>query len=234
MNTVSHFDAFADRYDASLNEALSITGDDKEYFAKARLQWLYKKLGSLGENPGSVLDYGCGTGDTCHLLCGMPDVRCVEGVDVSQRSIEIARRQNQSRECSFYATTEYRPSGSIDMAYCNGVFHHIPVLDRSAAVEYIYRCLRPGGLFAFWENNPWNPATRFIMSRCAFDGDAITLSSRESCALLRAGGLEILSVDYLFFFPRFLSMFRPAEPVLSRVPLGGQYQVLCRKPQNKE
>jgi hypothetical protein len=28
----------------------------------------------------------------------------------------------------------------------------------AAAVDYVYRSLRPGGLFAFWENNPWNPA----------------------------------------------------------------------------
>ena len=39
--------------------------------------------------------------------------------------------------------------------------------------------LRPGGLFAFWENNPWNPGTRLVMSRIPFDRDAITLSALE-------------------------------------------------------
>lgn len=229
MTITAHFDEFADQYDVHLNSALSVTGEDKEYFANARLQHLGRMLQSLGESPRTVLDYGCGTGDTCQLLRGMPNVKSVEGVDLSLRSIEIAK-QHRNDECSFFTIADYKPREDVDLAYCNGVFHHIPVADRSTAVRYVYRALRPGGLFAFWENNPWNPATRFIMSRCAFDDDAIPLSSCESCALLRKGGFKVLSVDYHFFFPRFLRKLRPAESLLSKVPLGGQYQVLCRKP----
>jgi SAM-dependent methyltransferase len=229
MNASAHFDEFADHYDSHLNKALSITGEGKEYFALARLQWLFGKLKLLGESPHSVLDYGCGTGDTCKLFCGIAGVQAVEGVDLSSRSIEIAKLQNQSPACSFFTIKNYAPRGDVDLAYCNGVFHHIPVGERSAAIDYVYGSLRPGGLFAFWENNPWNPATRFIMSRCEFDRDAITLSSRESCGLLRKGGFKVLRVDYRFFFPRFLAMLRPAESLLSRIPLGGQYQVLCQK-----
>lgn len=231
MNTSSsYFDTFADNYDAHLNAALSLTGEDKEYFASARLKALRGKLKSLRENPRTVLDYGCGTGDTSQLLCQMPGVRNVVGVELSTRSVELARQQDRSRKCSFFATIEYRPDGSTDMAYCNGVFHHIPVPERIGAVEYIYRCLRPGGVLALWENNPWNPATRFIMSRCAFDDDAIMLTPREACGLVRKGGFDLLGVDYHFLFPRFLKWLRPVEFALSRLPLGGQYQVLCRKP----
>jgi glycosyltransferase involved in cell wall biosynthesis len=35
--------------------------------------------------------------------------------------------------------------------FCNGVFHHIPVLERPKAVDHIHRSLRPGDLFAFWD-----------------------------------------------------------------------------------
>jgi SAM-dependent methyltransferase len=231
MNTSSsYFDTFADHYDTHLNAALAVTGEDKEYFANARLQSVQGKLEALHESPHTVLDYGCGIGDTSQLLCQMSGVHNVVGVDLSMRSIEIARLQDRSRKCSFFSTTEYCPQGHMDMAYCNGVFHHIPILERRVAVEYIYRCLRPGGVFVLWENNPWNPATRFIMSRCAFDDDAITLTPREACALLSTGRFKVLGVDYHFFFPRFLKLLRPAESALSRIPLGGQYQVLCRKP----
>ena len=67
------------------------------------------------------------------------------------------------------------------------------------------------------------------MSRIEFDRDAITLSPPESRRLLSAGGFEILDTTSRFFFPRSLRVFRGAEPLLSRIPLGGQYQVLCRK-----
>jgi SAM-dependent methyltransferase len=118
----------------------------------------------------------------------------------------------------------------VDVVYCNGVFHHIPVPHRNGSVEYIYRCLRPGGLFALWENNPWNPGTRYVMYRCKFDQDAVKISPPEAARLLRKGGFEVLRTDYRFFFPHFLKPLRPLERSLARIPLGGQYQVLARKP----
>jgi hypothetical protein len=99
-----------------------------------------------------------------------------------------------------------------------------------SAVDYILRCLRPGGLFALWENNPWNPGTRYVMSRIPFDRDAVTITPPQATKLLRARGFQILGVNYLFFFPRFLKSLRFLEPYASRIPMGAQYQVLCRKP----
>ncbi|MCS7034896.1 MAG: class I SAM-dependent methyltransferase, partial [Phycisphaerae bacterium] len=89
---------------------------------------------------------------------------------------------------------------------------------------------RPGGYFAFWENNPWNPGTRFIMSRCPFDDDAIPLSPLESRRRVRVAGFTVMRTDFLFIFPKVLGWLRWMERPLSRLPLGGQYQVLCRKP----
>lgn len=97
-------------------------------------------------------------------------------------------------------------------------------------VNYIYRSLRQGGLFALWENNPWNPGTRYIMSRCPLDKDAITLAPPEVRHLLRTEGFEVLKTDFLFIFPRALRRLRWIEPLLARFPIGGQYQVLARRP----
>jgi SAM-dependent methyltransferase len=124
---------------------------------------------------------------------------------------------------------EYTPDGTMDLAFCNGVFHHIAPPERTAAVDYIHRALRPGGLFAFWENNPWNPGTRLVMKRIPFDRDAVTLTSREARQLLRERGFEILRTDFLFIFPRVLRWLRGVERFVTQWPLGAQYQVLCRK-----
>ncbi len=115
------------------------------------------------------------------------------------------------------------------MVYCNGVFHHIPPAQRAQTVNYIWHSLRPGGLFALWENNPWNPGTRYVMSKIPFDHDAITLVPPEARDLLRQGGFEIIRTDFLFLFPKPLKSLRWIEPWLRAMPLGGQYQVLCRK-----
>jgi hypothetical protein len=89
--------------------------------------------------------------------------------------------------------------------------------------------LRPGGIFAFWENNPLNPGTRYVMSRCDFDGDAIPIRSGDARRLLVENGFQIIAVQFLFLFPRFLRVLRGLETYVASLPFGAQYQVLCRK-----
>src|SRR5262245_46421534 len=57
----------------------------------------------------------------------------------------------------------------------------------SERVDIVFRAVRPGGLFAFWENNPWNPGTRYIMAQCEFDRDAMMLSTGQAERLLSNG-----------------------------------------------
>jgi hypothetical protein len=68
------------------------------------------------------------------------------------------------------------------------------------------------------------------MAHCVFDRDAVRLSAHEAMQRVRDRGFEMLALDYRFFFPRLLSKLRFLEPELTSVPLGAQYQVLCKKP----
>jgi hypothetical protein len=45
---------------------------------------------------------------------------------------------------------------------------------------------------------------------------------------LRDAGFGVVGTDFLFYFPRALRVLRPLERVMSSLPLGGQYLVLCR------
>jgi SAM-dependent methyltransferase len=232
MNGHEHqgFDPFASDYDVALARGISVSGEDKNYFAQRRVQWLLGCLTPMGAMPERVMDFGCGTGSSTPFFLEIPGLRYFLGTDQSQKSLEIARHAHGSPQAQFYLLADYQPAGILDLVYCNGVFHHILPQNRLAAVDFIYRSLRPGGLLAFWENNPWNPGTRYVMSRISFDRDAITLSSPQARQLLEAGGFEILRTDFLFIFPKFLYWCRPIEPLCSRLPLGAQYQILCRKP----
>jgi len=224
------FDSYAQDYDAALARGLSVSGEDKEHFARGRITWLSEYLKRLRQDPTSVMDFGCGTGSAAPLLRDLDGDPRVVGVDTSAESLRVARQSYGAEGTQFFTLNDYRPNEEIDLAYCNGVFHHIPLDERAAAVNYVYRALRSGGVFAFWENNPWNPATRYVMSRIPFDRDAITLSPLESRRMLRAGGFEVLGTDFLFIFPRALRWLRFIEPKVAKMPLGTQYLVLCRKP----
>jgi SAM-dependent methyltransferase len=227
------FDEYADpdAYDAALAQGVAISGEDKSYFAHGRVAFLAELLRSRGVRPLRVLDYGCGTGTATPFLLDMIGPPDLIGVDLSPRSIETARRLHGSARTRFLTLQQYHPCGEIDLVFCNGVFHHIPLDARAASVDYLARSLRPGGVFACWENNPWNPGTRLVMRRIPFDRDAITLTAPQARRLMAAGGFEILRTDFLFYFPRALSIFRKLEPRLAKLPLGAQYQLLCQKPE---
>jgi SAM-dependent methyltransferase len=230
MKPAAEFDSFASSYEADLDQALSVSGEGQDYFARGRVAWLTRCLRELGTKPRSVLDYGCGIGGTAVLLRELAGVESVVGLDPSERSLETARSRYGNSGIRFLNFENYSPCADVDLAYCNGVFHHIPVAERSRAAKYILQSLRPGGLFALWENNPWNPGARWVMAHCAFDRDAVPLTPPETADLLRAEGFEVLRTNFLFIFPRVLALLRFLEPSLARLPLGAQYLVLAYKP----
>jgi len=229
MSDTPLFDAYANSYDDALNQALSVTGLAKDHFCKERLTWLRRSLVAFGEQPRRGLDYGCGNGSSTPLLASILNLSEALGVDVAPKIVAKAREEHGSSHLQFATITEATTAEAFDVAYCNGVFHHIHKPERPAAVQYVYDRLRVGGIFALWENNPWSPAARYIMSRCAFDEDAQMLATGETKRLLQNAGFEILSTDFLFIFPALLNSLRPLERWARKLPFGAQYQVLARK-----
>lgn len=224
----AEFDQFSDSYEEDLHSALSVTGEGQEYYARERLVWLGKCLADLGRRPDRVLDFGCGVGMNSPLLLEYLGVSHVLGIDVSEKSIAIAREKRGPPNSSFETVSKFKERGSFDLAFCNGVFHHIEPGQRQDALAILRSALREGGILAFWENNPWNPGTKYVMSKCVFDENAITLSIPEAKKMLREAGFQILRTDTLFYFPAQLSALRPLGSLLRRLPFGGQYQVLAQ------
>jgi len=223
------FDDYAESYDDDLHRGLSASGERKEYFAEGRLRHLSERLMALGHVPDAVLDYGCGDGTTAPLFLSVLGTTSVVGVDTSEKALARATAAFGSDQIRFSTPSAMKPTPQFDLAFCNGVFHHIPPDARSDAMRYVHASLKPGGIFAFWENNPWNPGTRWVMHRIPFDRDAITISAPTGRRLFGQNGFQILSTDFLFVFPRVLSWFRPLEPHLVSTPLGAQYLILGRK-----
>ena len=225
----SFFDRYSRQYETQLQKGLSLTGESADYYAQQRVKWLKKKLDRLGFRGASLLDFGCGVGNAVPYFFAALGVRRVVGVDPSSSSLREARNSCPSPAVSFVHPDDLLAENEFDIAFCNGVFHHIPPVARIEALQTIWKALKPGGLFAFWENNPWNPGTRFVMSRIEFDKDAITINPWEAQKLLKKARFVSLSTDYLFIFPKVLNCCRFIEPFVSALPLGGQYMVLCKK-----
>lgn len=224
------FDQVATDYEAELQRGLAVSGESSDYFAQGRMEWLKRCLAKRRAAPQRALDYGCGTGNSAPYFFDTLGVETLVGVDVSSKSLEVARAAHTRAELQFAAIEgDAAPGAPFDLAFCNGVFHHIEKRDRAEAMRYIAASVGQGGYFAFWENNPWSPAARYVMSRIPFDRDAVMVWPREARRLMRAAGFEVLSTHFLFVFPSSLSALRGSERLVSRAPLGAQYQVLARR-----
>ena len=223
------FDQYAEDYESALHEGLAITGETQDYFARGRVNWLALQLRSMrGMSGPRILDYGCGVGNATPFLHAAFQPREIVGVDISDSSLRIARHRH-GHLARFVEATALQSLGTFDLAFCNGVFHHIPPGERDEVLRSVFAVVGGGGFFSLWENNPFNPGTRYVMSRIPFDRGAILLRSAEVRRRAVQAGFEVAAVDYLFVFPRVFSWLRPIEPLLRRWPIGAQYQVLLRK-----
>jgi SAM-dependent methyltransferase len=223
------FDRTAREYERLFERWLRITGASREHFARSRLNWLARLLREREIAPRRVMDFGCGTGMSLGLLAEILQAEQVIGLDTSEESLAVARESAGSRSVELATPAKYLPQQNLDLVFCNGVFHHIPVAERVTVVNYIHRCLRPGGIFALWENNPWNPVHAFAMKHSEIDKNAIPLPPPESRRLIASERFQVIRTDYLFFLPGPFRWIRSLEKWLIKVPLGAQYQVFARK-----
>jgi SAM-dependent methyltransferase len=219
----------SDEYREMLNRGLRLSGEGQEFFIRGRIESLESRL-PADHTVHRILDFGCGIGTaTAHLAERFPHAEIL-GVDTSENALDYAREHYGSDRVRFGGLAQLPQEGDFDLCHVNGVFHHIELESRIGAVQNIYRALRSGGRLALFENNPWNPGTRMVMSRIPFDRDAITLSPPETKHLLRTGGFTQPALSWsLFYFPRPLAFLRCTERALSYLPLGAQYCVLATK-----
>ena len=89
------------------------------------MRWLAGRLTGLGARSARVLDYGCGTGGTSPELLEQLHAQTVVGVDASRESLDVARKRHADPRLRFTAMSDLEPSGQFEVAYCNGVFHHV-------------------------------------------------------------------------------------------------------------
>ena len=216
----NEFDRFAKNYDATLAQVIPGGGDENAYFAEYKVALMAKHLGTA---PKRILDYGCGIGRSLPWLAKyFPDAE-LWGFDLSKDCLHTASQCGV--EAKLTSSWAAPTMGKFDLILAANVFHHIPWVERSGALMQCRDALASNGSFYLFEHNPWNPVTRWIFERCAFDVDAQMLSAREALELARGSGFDKITYGYTLFFPQSLKMLRPLEGGMHWLPLGAQYYV---------
>ena len=224
----AQFDDYAERYDATVQRAISASGESVQFFAALKARLMAATLQRAAQQPARVLDFGCGIGNsTRELVAAFPNSHVV-GVDPSSESIARAREFGAGDRMEFEVVDGDRlpfADGTFDFAFAACVFHHVERPQRGHWASEIRRVLRNGGSFFLFEHNPYNPLTRRVVANVPFDEGVELLTPRETSLLLTEVGFETDAATFYFFFPHLLKALRFAERWLRRVPLGGQYFV---------
>ena len=225
----TEFDRYAADYRASVNEAAGMAGVDVDRLAghKARvlLGLVEQRLGDATSR--KVLDVGCGIGLVDAELVGV--VGKLHGIDTSQKSLEEAARAVPSARFRHFGGERIPHAAAFDLVFTICVLHHVPPRDRLALVAEMVRVTRPGGIVAIIEHNPLNPVTRHIVSRCAFDRDAVLLRCGTGARLLAGAGLEPGGRGYIAFWPQRSAFIERVEQRIGWLPAGAQYYVWATK-----
>ena len=219
------FDTFAADYQDLVSDSVRITGESSDYFAAYKAEYIARRI---APRPGSrLLDYGCGVGLLSkHLQNRLPAI-CVDGFDVSQSSIE--RVDESLRSHGTFTSDPNALAQAYDVIVLANVLHHVPPAERQGLIRQTASRLADGGKLVIFEHNPINPLTRWAVSQCPFDEDAILLPVHETRAYFEPKEFPLVMRDYIVFFPRLLQRLRPLEPSLRWCPLGAQYVVIASR-----
>ena len=221
------FDRYAADYQCEVNRAAGVS---VERLAAEKARLLLAVLAAELGDPKQlrVLDVGCGIGLVDQELARGVGELC--GADVSLKSLEFARLRAASAHFVRYDGAKL-PFGdaSFDAVFASCVLHHVPPHSRAHFIAEMLRPLRHNGLVIIIEHNPANPVTRFIVSRCAFDADAVLLTCRETVDLLATGGAAGAQWRYIGFLPFRHPLVERAERTIAWLPAGAQYCVWGRK-----
>lgn len=228
--TFDDFDEFAKDYRSLHTANVKMTGADSFYFVEQKVLTL--RDNEVGENL-QVLDFGCGDGVTeLYVQKHLPGWM-VEGIDISADSIKEAREKKiTNTNFQLFNGTEIPfPNNSFEVVFVAAVFHHINFSLHEKIVKEIYRVLKPGGRLYFFEHNPINPFTQYLVKTCDFDKDAQLLSFTYSRRLFKKACFISVKMKFILFFPRkgILSKLIGLENALNWLPLGGQYFFRCVK-----
>ena len=228
---VEEFDKFADEYLKLHSQNIRVTGEKPEYFAEYKIRDLKRTSSELKDLPANILDFGTGVGNSVPFLTKYFKDTKIHCVDVSEKSLTLARNRFGSlAEFSLFDGEQLPYTNelfNIVLAAC--VFHHIPFKKQFHLIKEISRTLKHGGILMIYEHNPYNPLTRYAVKTCPFDENAVLRRKNEVKKLLENTGLQTIIEEYRVFFPKLLKILRPLEQYLKWLPLGGQYFVVAKK-----
>jgi trans-aconitate methyltransferase len=221
----AEFDSVVADYEAQHAASIRLSGESTGYFADYKAEDVRRITDAAECEPTHILDFGSGVGNSvAPLLRHYPKAR-LTCLDVSTQSLEFSRQRHGDAAQYYSYDGQKIPAdiGTFDLIFTACVFHHIPESKHITLLRQLKIHLNPGGIFALFEHNPWNPLTRYAVNTCPFDEQAVLISASKMRRRLRKAGFDVSTAQYRMFFPRAMAVLRPLERYMTTIPFGAQY-----------
>ncbi|MBF6414587.1 class I SAM-dependent methyltransferase [Nocardia cyriacigeorgica] len=129
------------------------------FFLGRHSRLIHKLATTSGARPGdNALDIGCGPGKLVRALGAVVGpTGSATGVDPSRTAIEHNRAHDPAPNHHYQRSAAQQlelPDAAFDVVTCTFVMHHIPEPHRVAAIDEMYRVLRPGGRLLLADAHP--------------------------------------------------------------------------------
>ena len=111
--------------------------------------------------PKSIVDLGCGPGNSALLLRGRFPAAAILGIDKSSNMLEVARRRVPSATFINEDIAQWRPQAPPDFLFANATLHFVP--DHYALIQRLVSMLAPGGIIAAQMPNSTHQASHALM-----------------------------------------------------------------------
>ena len=132
------------------------------------------------QSPRTIVDLGCGPGNSTAVLASRFPQSCLVGMDSSPDMIKKAKDRLPETEFILADLISYTPSDPVDLFVSNAVFHWLPAADRASVMARLI-CSQPsGGVFAFQVPDNLSEPSHEAMRQTALNGPwATTLKALQ-------------------------------------------------------
>jgi len=137
-------------------------------FERERTRAAGDLLAQLGPyRPESVVDLGCGPGNSTQLLLtAFPEAK-ITGVDLSENMLAVARARVAGAEFLQQDIEDWRPERPVDLIFANATLHFSK--DHYGLIERLAACLAPGGALAVQMPNNMQESSHAAMRMISAD-----------------------------------------------------------------
>lgn len=227
-------------YKEMLQESSKHTGFSVDYFQEYKIKDLKYEIDNdihlKSKTSLKILNFGCGIGlsDSYILNIFNSDSINIElyGCDISEKSIEIAKKQNSENVTYMTCNGQKLPfNEKFDIIFIANVIRHIPRKNHIQQIKMLKNALKENGIILMYEFNPFNPVTLYFYNRydCRYDAENVKIMTPYYAKkLFKDSGFNNIKIRYRFFIPGFMKKFIFMEKYLKNCPLGANYYLIVK------